>query len=661
MVYIYELGPRKGQPVLKNSIDKLLYKVNYFHKLASPDSFEKVAQSQLPFYMELLKAAHQTTKDFKDELVQLAQLYKAAADTNAGFAYVKAYIDSIFKSHFYDDDEKDDEMDSLEDLLNEVYDDSMTKEETEDESNLDAFKEEFQKVKRKSYQKALQQDTSQTGQDGGAGVDGGDDGPGGQILEQAPEGTDNIIGGDEPVDTSADPNFDEPEGEEDETNEFEEGESKFDMSGNGAKEGEGKGYSVSKRALKDYVASYTTERKNYFDRLSKANENDAAILNKIIGVLDQLIPLRKTLDDLRYKVSILNEGQGLEERQVLETVEQQYAAATAKLGAAKRAFRNQALAEENLKLDAAAAKATTESGKIYFKYKKLFNDIVASTDINKSKQKKAAGKIYKLLAASIQTQTLSQNIIDRIAQYEIEYEEAGKDRITAEQYNVEQANKLRDVKDMGANYLTAPKKIDNRIYTPDNAPPIDEKSFAGLVKTFGHQIATGKIMEKQLITDPIVDEVKDHIEREELQAFRPYLEKLSNAKKALEDKAKELKGKGVKVTAKFKETLPEFVFVRAAAQELRDAMSEWVEAEPTVAKYKQDSKVLTEIRDAFKTLEKQRVFAEMPLTEESKKKVNAVVAFVNIKFTELLKSNFTHKKIISSIVEIVAAIDKRAK
>lgn len=645
--------------MLKNSIDQLLHKATYFQKLASPDSFDKVAQAQLPFYMELLKAAHQTTKDFKDELVQLAQLYKAAVDTNAGFGYVKAYIDSIFKSHFYDDDEKDDEMDSLEDLLNEVYDDSMSKEENEDNANLDTFKEAFKAVKQKAYQKTLQQDTSQTGQDGGAGVDGGDDGPGGERIEEAPAGTDNIIGGDEPADTSADPNFDEPEGEEDETNEFEEGESKFDMSGNGAKEGEGKGYSVSKRALKDYVATYTTERKNYFDRLSKANENDKTILNKIIAVLDQLIPLRKTLDDLRYKVSILNEGQGLEERQALETVEQQYAAATAKLGAAKRAFRNQALAEENLKLDAAASKATTAAGKIYFKYRKLFNDIVASTDVNKSKQKKAAGKIVKLLAASLQTETLSDNILDRLAKYEVEYEEAAKDRITSEQYNIEQANKLRDVKDMAANYLTAPKKIDNRVYSPDNAPPIDEKSFAGLVKTFGHQIASGKIIEKQYITDPIVDEVKKHIEREELQAFRPYLEKLSNAKKALEDKAAELKSKGVKVNAKFKETLPEFAVVRLAANDLRNAMSEWVESVPTVAKYKEDSKIIIEIRDAFKTLEKQRVFAEMPLTEESKKKVLAVIAFVNTKHAELLKSNFKHGKITNSIDEIIAAMTKR--
>lgn len=647
--------------MLKNSIDQLLHKATYFQKLASPDSFDKVAQAQLPFYMELLKAAHQTTKDFKDELVQLAQLYKAAVDTNAGFGYVKSYIDSIFKSHFYDDDEKDDEMESLEDLLNEVYDDSMSKEESEDNSNLETFKEAFKAVKQKAYQKTLQQETSQTGQDGGVGVDGGEDGPGGEVIEQAPEGTDNIIS-DKDVETIPDDNFDEPEGEEEDApNEFEEGESKFDMSGNTRGEGGNHGYRVDKRALKDYVASYTTERKNYFDRLSKANENDKTILNKIIAVLDQLIPLRTTLDDLRYKVSIFNEGQGLEERQTLETVEQQYAAATAKLGAAKRAFRNQALAEENLKLDAAASKATTAAGKIYFKYRKLFNDIVASTDINKSKQKKAAGKIVKLLAASIQTETLSDKVLDQLAKLEVEYEEAAKERVTSEQYNIEQANKLREVKDMAANYLSAPKKIDNRVYTPDNAPPIDEKAFAGLVKTFGHQIASGKIIEKQYITDPIIADVKSHIEREELKAFRPYLEKLSNAKRALEDKAKELKSQGVKVTAKFKETLPEFVFVRAAANELTNAMSEWVEAVPTVAKYKKDSKIITEIRDAFKTLEKPPIFAEMPLTEESKNKANAVIAFVNIKFEELLKSNFAHKKIISSIVEIVAAIEKRAK
>ena len=140
---------------MKN-LTQLLNQANYFYKLAAPDDPESERapnlglDPNLPFFNELLKAAVETTKDFREELVQLAQLYKAAVDSNSGFDYVKDYINRIFNSHFNEDEDKDDEMDTLEDLLTEVYDDAMDRADNEvaGEEGIAKFKDTFRAIKK---------------------------------------------------------------------------------------------------------------------------------------------------------------------------------------------------------------------------------------------------------------------------------------------------------------------------------------------------------------------------------------------------------------------------------------------------------------------------------------------------------------------------------
>lgn len=223
-----------------------------------------------------------------------------------------------------------------------------------------------------------------------------------------------------------------------------------------------------------------------------------------------------------------------------------------------------------------------------------------------------------------------------------------KYQIASSEAGIEQANKLREVKDMAANYLSAPKKINNRVYTPNTAPPINGKIFEGLVKTFSHQIATEKGTQKAKVLDPIIKNIKQVISKEEMGAFRPYLEKLSNAKDNLNSsKGDKIKSNEAKIA------------ITLATKELSKAMSEYMESQDNVVAYIRYSVKLRKIRDAFKSLEKPPVFDETPIAGESKNKVLDVIKLVNRETSQLLESDFDCTFIINTISEIITAIGKR--
>ena len=179
---------------------------------------------------------------------------------------------------------------------------------------------------------------------------------------------------------------------------------------------------------------------------------------------------------------------------------------------------------------------------------------------------------------------------------------------------------------------------------PINKPKLTGEVYIGLIDTFSHQIATGKVAYKQAITDKVVKNIKIEMVKEEYTTFAPFMEKVASAKDELN------------LDPKNKEKAQ---ILSAATKLLKKAMSKRVEENSRVRQYITDSATLYSIRDELKEFVKPPVFDMDPLPQDIRNDLIATIKSVIIRLENLEKDGFDYEVVQRTIRDIVQAIETR--
>ena len=427
---------------------------------------EGSANPELGLYDKIIaQSSRLRDRELSQELEMIAEMYKKALQINGGYSTINNGISNLL--NMYLDDEDNPEYEDVEILLNEIVKDLRARAGGPGSLNKPDKPEVIAQMReiKNEFNRRMAQETMEA-------LEGG---------EVDPEGLGDLT-------------------------QFEEGaKSQFDftagLSPEEGQKGKGRGYSIQRRSLKDWIDAYQNEKERYEDLLEDADPAKKEKISKMIANLNKLIDATTKQQEVSAQHS---DAPSPESEAELKKANQEVSALKKERRALQLAVRNTELEKSYNALVEELSQTRDMREKFLIQQKMELNKLLRSRDLNRGAETKLRRVLIRGMSggSTLGAQTL-KSLMEKI-------EAASKQKKSFTDYQKEEAAKIREKKQKG--------------------------DFEGLVIKLKQHVPTVKSDEKKALLKREVDRLIQRASAAEQTTYKPFLEAVANAHRA-KDKA----------------------------------------------------------------------------------------------------------------------------